>query len=374
MTSPTVVHVITGLAVGGAEMVLYRLLAHAAGRMGNVMVIGLRQDGPVGDMIRALGIPVVALDLGKDVRQVRGLGRLTSILMTARANVVQTWLYHADVLGGAAARRANARVVWGLHAGAPARGRAGLAMGIGVRLCARLSHHLPDRIVCSSHQAYAFHRGVGYVKDRMVVIPNGFEDPRPDRRRARQSLVEELRLEDHTTLVVRVGRVHPVKDHVGLLDAFSLVASDRPDVHLLLVGDGTLALAQHVGSLGLSHRVHLLGRRSDVETIVAGCDVAVSSSRSGEGLPLVIGEAMAVGTPVVATDVGDSAQLIGDPRRIVVPGDTRALAAVLEQLIQLDQHEREAIGARDRERILSGFGIEKMATSYIDLYEQISHG
>ena len=368
-------HVITGLDVGGAEMVLYQLLLHARERMGDVSVIGLRDDGPMGDMIRELGVPVTALGLEKDIRQLRGVGRVAGLLRTTRSEVVQTWMYHADVLGGLAGRRAGASVVWGVHAGAPVEGRSGLWMKLGARMCGLMSHRLPDKIVCSSQQSFEVHRKLGFVERKMVLIPNGFGGLMPERRQSRHKLLAELDLSEDVRLVVRVARLHRVKDHPVLLRAFRVVLDRNPKAHLLLVGEGMSATNQEVTRLAsdpvLAGHVHLLGPRGDVAEIVAGCDLAVSSSRVGEGLPLVIGEAMAVGTPVVATDVGDSGRLIDDPARVVPPRLPEQLAAAIDRFLNLDRGELAAVGDRDMQRVRTEYGIERMADAYLEVYEQV---
>lgn len=375
MSYPTVTHVITGLDVGGAEMVLYQLLLHARDRMGDVSVVALRENGPVGEMIRSLGVSVTALNLGSDVRQLRGLGQIVDLLKREDTGVVQTWMYHADVLGGIAGRRIGASVVWGVHAGAPVEGRAGLWMNIGARACGVLSRRVPDKIVCSSRQSFDVHRRLGFVASKMVLIPNGFGSSLPDRDVARRRLLSELNLPQTARLLVRVARFHPVKDHSGLLRAFGFIVRQNPEAHLLLVGEGmsldnpgmTLLLRDPA----LVGHVHLMGARFDVSEIVAGCDLAVSSSRQGEGLPMVIGEAMAVGTPVIATDVGDSKLLIGDPARVVPPGQAESLAAVMSRFLRLDPDDLVTTGTRDMQRVREEYGVERMADAYINLYEQI---
>lgn len=375
MTGPTVAHVITSLDIGGAEMVLYRLLVQARDRMGKVFVIGVRNDGPVADMIRDLGVPVTTLGLSKNAGQFLAVDRVAALLRSSGAEVVQTWMYHADVLGGFAARRAKAGVVWGVHAGAPVEGRAGIRMNLGARVCGLLSHRVPDRIVCASRESFDVHCKLGYVKRKMVLIPNGFGGPTVDRGPARQKLLEALGLEADVRLVIRVARLHPVKDHPGLLRAIRIVVDQNPSVHLLLVGEGMSPdepeLSRTIGDLDLGEHVHLLGARTDVAELVAGCDLAVSSSRVGEGLPLVVGEAMEAGTPVVATDVGDCARLIDDPARVPPAGRPEQLGAGMQRVLDLNRVELDALGGRDRARVREEYGIQRMADAYANLYEQV---
>jgi glycosyltransferase involved in cell wall biosynthesis len=354
-------------------MVLFRLLEETRDRMGEMFVLALRKEGPVAHMIRELGIPVFSLGLAADVRQFRALGEVVRIMRAHGPDVVQTWMYHADVLGGLAARRTGAKVVWGLHAGAPpGSGLLGQRVALGVRICALLSYRIPDRVVASSQEAFKVHRGYGYSKSKLVLIPNGFGGPAFDRVLCRERVIRELNLPDDALPIARVGRLHPVKDYSTLLHAFRQVVDRVPDAVLLLIGEGVSELEPQISALGLGDNIRILGPRRDVAEILAGCELSISSSRQGEGLPLVIGESMVVETPVVATDVGDSATLIDDPYRIVSPAQPEMLGNAVVRFLELDRPMREATGARDRQQILKLCSIKSMADSYVRLYEQLA--
>lgn len=217
---------------------------------------------------------------------------------------------------------------------------------------------------------------LGYKPTSYRIIPNGFdlERFRPDPI-ARQMVRNELHIPHHAPVVGLIARFDPQKNHLGFLQAARYVAEQMPEVHFILAGRNVdpqnpqLSLA--VSSLNLANRVHLLGQRHDVPRLMAALDVLALSSSYGEAFPSVLGEAMACGAPCVVTDVGDSALIVGDTGRVTPPGDMRALAQALVEVLTMPEEERSALGMRARERIAQRFEISKVVAEYERLYEEL---
>ncbi|MGH2808412.1 MAG: glycosyltransferase [Actinomycetota bacterium] len=370
-----VAHVITGLEVGGAETVLLRLLSHMDRARIASRVISLGSVGKIGPRIEELGVPVVALGRDRFRRNLPVSRRLFAALRETRPDVVQTWMYHADYVGGIGAWLARgSAVAWGLHTG-PVPPDPSLAMRVGLKVNARLSHFVPDTIVCCAGATQRVHADLGYSSRKMVVIPNGFAEP-PVFPNAGEHLKRTIGVSPDSVLIGRVARWHPQKDHETLIAACELVRRQSADVHLVLVGEGmteqNVELHGWVSGRGLTGSVHYLGARDDVDRLNAGFDVAASSSSYGEAFPLVLGEAMATGTPVVSTDVGDSGVLIDDPSRVVSPGDPGSLANALTKVVTLDPASRGRLGERDKKRVLGTFSLDRMIEAYTSLYERLA--
>ena len=370
-----VTHIITDLDVGGAEMVLMRLLERTHGASITADVISLYGPGVLAGRVMDLGVPV--RDIGEGLRSKQAVVRaIARTLRQTRPSVVQTWMYHADVLGGLASRRAQVPVVWGLHA-APGVGdeRIKLRTRAGLRLAAALSRRVPEHIVCCSHQTRRVHAALGYDESKLRTILNGFEVNYGADGSGRQSLSDELGLPADVLLVGRVGRDHPQKDSATLLRAFARVRASLPETRLVLVGAGFSAdndrLRAEIEDAGVSDGVLLLGPRDDLLRLNRAFDLVVSSSYS-EGLPVVLGEAMAAGTPVVATDVGDCALLIADDDRVAPPRDPLALATAIQRVLELDEMSRRRLGERDRDRIRNHYSLEGMVRSYEKLYRTVA--
>ncbi|MCD6732481.1 MAG: glycosyltransferase [Burkholderiaceae bacterium] len=371
-----VVHIITGLDSGGAEAVLHRLCC--ADTADAHTVISLVDDGVFGQPLRDAGITVHCLGMPRSRVTVDGLRRLWRLLRTVRADVVQTWMYHADLLGGVVARLAGLRrIYWGIRNSDLERGASRLST-IGVaRLCALLSRHIPHRIVCCAQRAAAIHAAMGYDASKVVVIPNGYDLGlfKPDAG-ARGLLREEWRIPDGTCLLGMVGRFDAQKDHCSLLRALELIHRRGIDFRCVLVGTGmspdnpTLAGWIEAGNLG--GRVHLLGRRKDIPAVMNALDVHILSSRFGEAFPNVLAEAMACGTPCVTTDVGDAAEIVGDTGWVVKPDCPEDLATALGEAIAGVSSRSEWHGRQVtcRARVEERYSIDRMVAAYRETWQR----
>jgi glycosyltransferase involved in cell wall biosynthesis len=372
-----VTHIITGLECGGAEMMLYKLLHRLEGEIA-AEVISLTDDGSLGPSIRQLGVPVNVLGMRRGLPNPWAVGKLAQHLRRSRPNVVQTWMYHADLLGGLATKLGGAvPLAWGIRQSNLDPVHSKRLTRLTVRLCARLSDGLPQRIVCCSKEAARIHVEMGYAKEKITIIPNGFdlEAFRPDPG-ARTTLRRELGLAEEAPLIGMVARFDAQKDHQTFIGAAALVLRRRPDVKFVFVGDGAtdsnVTLLGWLRAAGVADRFLLLGRREDVTAVLNALDIASLSSAFGEGFPNVVGEAMACGVPCVVTDVGDSAWLVGGAGRVVPARNPEALARAWLDLLESDSSERRAIGAIGRARVSEQFEIGIIAHRYRDLWLEMS--
>jgi glycosyltransferase involved in cell wall biosynthesis len=369
--------VISGLSHGGAEMMLYKLLSRMDRDRFEPEVICLTDIVTLLDRFEQIDVPVTVLGMPRGIPDPRGVLSLARHLGRRRPDFVQTWMYHADLIGGVAAKLAgNLPVIWNIRNGTLAPGAAKKSTVATARVCASLSRLLPERIVCCAEAARDIHVRLGYNAEKMVIIPNGFDLElfRPDPP-ARQQVRAELGIGEGTLLFGLVARFHPQKDHETFIRAASRVASEIEGVRFLLCGDGLTwendELVRWIDESGRRENFILLGRRSDIPSITAALDISVSSSRSGEAFSNVIGEAMAAAVPCVATDVGDSAQIVGSTGIIVPHSDRQALAEAMMKMACMGKEERRRLGEEARRRMLEHFSLVRVTSRYEELYEQI---
>lgn len=364
-----VVHIISGLGQGGAETVLFRLVT-APGQGTRHHVVSLTDEGVFGERLRAAGVAVTALGMPAGRPGLRGLQALYRLLKDERPDAVQTWMYHADLIGGVVARLAGVRAVsWGIRNSGANLAQGSRASRISAWLCARLSRWVPARIVACAEEASRRHQAWGYRADIMQVIPNGYDLSRwqPDAS-ARQRLRAQWGVAPETVLIGSVARWNPLKDHANFLAAFALCQRQRSGLKAVLAGDGmtpdNAALMALIEQHGLREQVLLLGRRNDVPAVMSALDVHVLSSLA-EGFPNVVAEAMASGVACVVTDVGDAARIVGADGWVVPPREAPALAEAIELAVVAlgtPAMQQQLEGAR--ERIARQYGLERMVRAY----------
>ncbi len=372
-----ITHVITGLSTGGAENVLSQLVGRLDREAFENSVVSLVDFGPVARTIAEAQIPVSTAGFPKTGFQIGPILRLIGEIRRSAPHIVQTWMYHGDLIGGVAARViAGVPVVWNLRQSnfdpvVSKRATVGIA-----KICARLSRVLPSAIVCGSNAAYDCHIRFGYSPDQMVVLPNGFDTERfkPDLQ-CRKVLQKELGMEDGDFVVGLVARFDPQKDHATFLSAAARLAEHVPNARFVLCGENidedNEELTALIDGHGLGERIHLLGLRSHMESFYPALDVLALSSAYGEGAPNVLGEAMSCGVPCVTTNVGDSASIVGRTGKFVPNRDPEALADALRRVAGMPEADRRRLGAAARTRIVEEFPIDLVVERYDALYRRV---
>ena len=373
----TIIHLITELNMGGAEQMLHKLVTRMDRNRFRCIVVSMTDRGPIGEKIMAEGIQVISLGMSPGRPSLSGLAKFFHLLKKESGDIIQTWLYHADLLGLIVGRLAGIkRIVWGIRCSNMHLRNYRPLTAMTVRLGGALSS-LADAIVVNSEKGMDVHRRRGYSTERMIFIPNGFETDRfhPDVP-ARDWLLNRLGLPKDVILIGLVARFDSMKDQKTFLKAAFILTERDESVHFVMVGRG---IEQHnkelISLLGVNHlktRVHLLGLRHDISRIIAGLDIATSSSAFGEGFSNTIGEAMSCGVPCVVTDVGDSSQIVGDTGIVVPPRDSEAMAEAWLKLLRMGKEKRKAMGDQARLRIVENFELRKIVKRFEAFYQMIA--
>ncbi len=373
-----VLHVITGLNQGGAETVLYRLVAASCNEVKHV-VVSLTDEGVYGPRLRDLGISVHAVGMPRGRITLRGLSRLWRLIGVAKPDAVQTWMYHADLIGGLMARLAGIRAVcWNIRNSNLSPETSSRSARLVAQLCARLSSWLPSAIVSCSEKAALVHQALGYQPSKFAIIPNGYDlsrfSPRP---RSSNPLRSEWGIACGVPVLGTVARWDPQKDHATLLAALVLLAKGGRDFRCVWAGPGLEpsngALRRLISASGLEDKILLLGQRDDIPDVMNAIDLHVLSSSYGEAFPNAVAEAMACGTPCVVTDVGDAALIVGATGWVSPPSDPCSLSRSIElALSALQSPQREAISQACRRRMVDNFGIDRMTAAYQDIWDRCS--
>jgi glycosyltransferase involved in cell wall biosynthesis len=294
---------------------------------------------------------------------------ITEYLTQVRADVLLCHGYKADILGRPAARRAHTPVV--------SVSRGWTAESFKIRLYERLDRFClrwMDRVVCVSEAQAGRVLQAGVKEDRVEVIPNAinpdrFDDPDPTYHRKLHRYFRQPR----TRIVGAAGRLSPEKGYDILLDAAQRVLTIDPTIGFVLFGEGPRKpeIIEQIQQRGLVGSFILCGFRTDLDRFMPFFDLFVLPSYT-EGMPNVILEAFAAGTPVVATAVGGTPELVEDGRSgfLVPPGDPESLGEKITEALASEDLLRD-MGMQGRERVLQNHSFDTQADLYLGLFDQL---
>ena len=375
-------HVTTSLDLGGAQAMLLKLVgADPCVRPAlQHSIVSLLRPGvlaPAGEDSRC---SVYTLNMRRTLPTPPALLRLLRITGCERPDLIQGWMYHGNVAASVAgmAQARSVPVIWNVRhslADPKVESRATRAL---LALSARLSRSAAA-IIYNSHVSARQHEAIGFDERRSAYVPNGFDSLRYRVDRGRSAHLRDLfGIPGEGIIVGMVARLHPMKDHAMLVEAVARGRAMGHDLHLLMVGTGLDTppppLARLIAQLLPPDRVTLVGERHDVAEWLPGIDILALSSAWGEAFPNVLGEAMMCGLPCVATDVGDSALVLGESGTIVPPRDAEAMAAALARIAAEGAEGRVRRGDVARARAVEHYELAEVARRYHSLYLAILEG
>ncbi|MDC1425268.1 glycosyltransferase, partial [Oceanospirillaceae bacterium] len=297
---------------------------------------------------------------------------MLKVIRNQSPDVIQTWMYHADLLGGIAARLVGVRnIYWGIRHSNLTKDTVKKRTLIIAKLCAYLSPFIPRKIICCSSSAAISHQLIGYKASKFVIIPNGYFTEKFDSSKSHSDRCKEQFLLSNTIPVIgMVARYNPQKDHINLFDALTKLSENSNEYKCVLVGrevdNHNAILTAALADRGITKHVKLLGVSNIVPEFMSAIDIHVLSSSAGEAFPNVLAEAMASGTPCVATDVGDSSFIVGNTGWIIEPRNSQLLYEALVKAIDEfeDSDNWNIRKSMARMRIVQNFSINKMVESY----------
>lgn len=352
------------LGFGGAERQLALLASRLPARGYEVIVATFTPGGPFTDALRTAGVRLIALRRPHRRDAGRLVGNFIRLLVDERPDIVHSYLVMPNLAATAARIFApNTCIVWGVRASNVDYADYDWLLRHTFK-ATRWFSRLVDLIVVNSHAGLEYHVAQGYPASKMRVVPNGIDTEAFRPMRQNNTLRQEWSLPESTPVVGIVGRLDTMKDHRTFLRAAALVRQKHQDVRFAVVGDGERRYKQSLVDLafqlGLDDHVIWSAARVEPAAVYSAFDVAVSSSRWGEGFPNAVAEALACGVPTVSTDVGDAREIVADDRWIVPPGDADALALRIDQLLSMSPDERRALGLDRRAHIARDFSVNKL--------------
>jgi len=371
-----VVHCITGLSGDGAQRMLLRLADGLQRRGVENFVVSLSKREPLAEAFEARGIPVHAVDVSRNLRGIGALLKLRNLLSELSPDLVQGWMYHANLLLTLIRPFLSRRVPvgWNMRRGTENLGELKFPTRLVVRANRWLSS-LPDRIMYCTSESRQQHEALGFKRERGIVIANGFDlDQFAKSPKNRRSIRERFGVVDTDILIGNIGRDDIAKGRPFLIEAFAAVLTWIPHARLMLVGRGMSdtnpELRRLLVSFGVASRVILVGEYSPSSELYPAMDILCSSSVA-EGFPNVIAEAMCCEVPCVATDVGNTKELLDGVGVVVPPRSAACLAEALAAVCREGKDAWDERGARGRSRISKLYSLGQVVDDYAQLYNEM---
>ncbi len=372
----SVLHIISGLKIGGAENALYRLVTNFENDNYTHRIISLTSGGSLLKQFEEAKVEVAQFDFKKN--PFKQFWKLFIYIKSIKPDIVNTWMYHANIIGGIAARFAGIKkIIWGLRTTDANKGSKILTKAIR-RIGGFLSYLIPKTIICVADAAKKSHMKIGYSEKKMIIINNGFDIyDLQFRDKSRQQLRSELGYNPSHVVIGSVGRFNKAKDHRNFIRAAGIAAKKNSNIRFLIIGKGISKKNQElfnwIKSENIQNKVNLMEERTDIPICLSSMDIfCLHSSR--EGFPNALAEAMLVGLPCVSTNVGDVNLLLNDIGVIVKKEDPFSLAKGILKLVSLTPDEREIIASRSRNKISKNFSIEAICNQYESAYSSVLNG
>ncbi len=369
-----ILHIISGLRRGGAESILYRLCQHD--KENRHVIISLTDSQDDGMIHNKNNVSVHKLNFSNRKINLFELFKLYKHIKKIKPDVVQTWMIHADMIGGIVARLAGVNnIFWSVHYTNLVKGKSKRLTILLTKINTFLSYFIPKKIIYCAEKSKEVQESLGFKKTKGVVIQNGYDvESFVQNTSLGLKFRNELDIHPEAFVIGHVGSYHPLKDQANLVEALTLLDQRGFNFYAAFAGDNLDNNNSYLVSLlknkGLSNRVHLLGRRNDIISIMNGIDLFILSSES-EAFPNVLNEAMACGTPCVSTDVGDASIILGDTGWIVPSKDSESLYSSVIKAAQEKESNHRSWSQRSiacRQRIVQKFSLEKMVKKYKEVW------
>ena len=364
-----VLQVIDSLRIGGAQKLMLTFAEQARAHQIKLTVVSLSefsQGMALAEDLRAIGAEVLVFP-AKNLFTFARLRDFTRFLKERKFSVVHTHLTYANIIAGLAGKITRTPLISTLHSTAVDR---------------RHAHFLRDKIelmiLSSVNKVLGVGKSVSDIYEPILgrevsVLANAVDENTKLTKQEYKMLRAQIGLASSQPTFISVGRLSPDKDVDGLLQAFSIIRKSAQNAALLIVGDGELRpeLEEKAQSLGLEKAVFWLGMRNDVPKLLAVSDVYISASRR-EGLPISLLEAMMAALPMVVTDVGEVAALVGNDAGILVPhSEPTLLAEAALRVLEMPNYGK-FLGEAGLARARKDYGAEQWFMRLMNIYEEIT--
>jgi glycosyltransferase involved in cell wall biosynthesis len=372
-----IIHVINCLSPGGAERMLFNLLANADMDKFDIKVLSLQDKGQLYSDIKKLGVPVYCFSMFHKIDFIFKFIKLIYTIHKLKPDIIHTWMYHSNIIAGFAAKIVSrCKIVWSIHASKLDAGFTKRSTKIAIKLSSLMSFFIPHKIIFCSNSSYYLHQIIGFDNSKMAVVPNGVDLKLFKKSNANKlELINKINNEDNTIFIGMAARYDPMKGYDIFIRSAKILCEKYSNVHFLLCGSNVTnsnhELVKMIIDDNLVSRIHLLGYISDMPKFYNSINILTVASSYGEAFPMSICEAMSCEVPVVSSDLGDCSYIINDSEMIFPINNAEILSKRWEKIITHDKEIKHMIGKKNRERIMSLFEIKNIEKTYEKNYLEV---
>jgi glycosyltransferase involved in cell wall biosynthesis len=360
--------------VGGAELFLLKLIIQIQSEF-DCYIIFLSSKGELLEDFKKVTKKVYFLEISANLISIaKSFNKLVNIIKDIKPDVVHSWLYISDIFGGVASYLCNVpKIIWSIRQSNLTYSQNKLHSFLLSRICGILSYLIPHKIISCSEIAKNVHiRDSFYKRSKILVIPNGYDlNYLVYDKSFRKEFRDELIIKESDTIIAIIGRYDIQKGFDNFVQIAENISKKIPHSKFLFIGPGCTnennELISFIDRNNLTFNSYLLGPRNDIKKVLCSIDLLIIPSR-GEAFPNVLGEAMSLGTLVVATNVGEIPIILHDIQKTYTPGSNQDMANEGIRLLQLAETEKEKLSTKLRNRIVERYEIESIIQSYMNTY------
>lgn len=370
-----ILHITSGLNLGGAETTLFKICINSDKSLFEHIVISLTDSGYYYKNLTKNNIKVYTINFKKNIFDLLKFIKLIILIKRLKPSIVQTWMYHADIIGSIATRFVlNIPIVWNIRHGSIQNK---FSSRIFLLLLSFFSKIYPSEIISCSIKGAKFHIDHGYQAKKISIINNGFDTNHFHKiLPLKHKLTDELNIPRSSYIVLYPARFHDQKNHSMFIKAASKVIKTMPNVFFILCGKNinysNKGLMKLLKYKKVKKNFLLLDIQSDMRKIYSSANLTCLTSSYGEAFPNIIAESMACEVPCFSTPVGDAPFIIGDSKYIVDFDDYKKLSELIIEFLSKSENERSKIGNLFREKIKKNYDIDKLINNYEKIYFKLS--
>ena len=369
-----ILYIITNLSLGGAEVQLKKIVEKLTDKH-QIKVISMLSEGDLGDILVNLGVDLSIINFGKKRSFFFSFLKLCISIGKFKPDVVHTWMYHANLIGGFAAKLFMIKhIFWSIHHNDLSSAHNKRSTVAIAKVGAFFSYNIPKKVICVSKSVMKRHIDFGYKENKMIFIPNGIDVSEFSKMYNDKSLLfEKYNFSKDAKLIGFPSRFDPIKNHDGFLASIAKIKITNPNLDLQIILSGknidndNIELISLINKYDLGGCVYLMGLVKDMPLFMSSIDLLVNNSFS-ESFSLILAEALLCETLCISTIEGDPESMIEGIGIHVPAGNVTLLSNAIVKILSNESFKGNK--TKGRQKIISLYSVEKVLKLYESLYTQ----